>query len=170
MPFTPLHMGPGLAVKAVMERKFSLLVFGWSQVVIDLQPLIAITTGRIELHGFSHTLMGATLIGLLCGATGKHLGEWGLHVLRRPRHLPISWGVSFASAFIGTFSHVLIDSVMHADVLPFYPFNQASPMHAFISIDALHVLCLATAVLGALAWWALDRLTRRRQHGQPTRL
>jgi hypothetical protein len=39
MPFTPLHMGPGLAVKAVMQRKFSLLVFGWSQVVIDLQPL-----------------------------------------------------------------------------------------------------------------------------------
>ena len=65
MPFTPLHMGPGLAVKAVMQRKFSLLVFGWSQVVIDLQPLLAMTTGRVELHGFSHTLLGATLIGLL---------------------------------------------------------------------------------------------------------
>jgi hypothetical protein len=52
MPFTPLHMGPGLAVKAVMQRKFSLLVFGWSQVVIDLQPLLAMTTGRVELHGF----------------------------------------------------------------------------------------------------------------------
>ena len=161
MPFTPLHMGPGLAVKAVMQGRFSLLVFGWSQVAIDLQPLIAMTTGRVELHGFSHTLVGATLIGLLCGATGKHLGEWGLRVLREPRHLPIRWRVSFGSAFIGTYSHVLIDSVMHVDVLPFAPFSLARPLHAAISIDALHVLCLATAAVGGLAWWALDRAMRR---------
>ena len=101
MPFTPLHMGPGLAVKAVMQRKFSLLVFGWSQVVIDLQPLLAMTTGRVELHGFSHTLLGATLIGLLCGLSGKHLAEWGLRLLREPRHLPVRWRVAFGSAFIG---------------------------------------------------------------------
>ena len=93
MPFTPLHMGPGLAVMAVMQRKFSLLVFGWSQVVIDLQPLLAMTTGRVELHGFSHTLLGATLIGLLCGLSGKHLAEWGLRLLREPRHLPMRWRV-----------------------------------------------------------------------------
>jgi membrane-bound metal-dependent hydrolase YbcI (DUF457 family) len=154
-------MGPGLAVKAVMQRRFSLLVFGWSQVAIDLQPLVAMTTGRVELHGFSHTLVGATLIGLLCGATGKHLGEWGLRVLREPRHLPIRWRVSFGSAFIGTYSHVLIDSVMHVDVLPFAPFSLTRPLHAAISIDALHVLCLATAVVGGLVWWALDRATRR---------
>ncbi len=28
MPFTPLHMGPGIVVKAVMRRYFSLMVFG----------------------------------------------------------------------------------------------------------------------------------------------
>ena len=161
MPFTPLHMGPGLAVKAVMQRKFSLLVFGWSQIVIDLQPLVAMTTGRGDLHGLSHTLLGATLIGLLCGLSGKPLGAWGLRVLREPRHLPIGWGTSFASAFIGTYSHVLVDSVMHVDVLPFFPFNQASPLHAVISIDALHVLCLATAVLGGLVWYLLDRVRSR---------
>jgi len=161
MPFTPLHMGPGLAVKAVMQRKFSLMVFGWSQVVIDLQPLLSMTTGLVELHGFSHTLLGATLIGLLSGATGKHLGEWGLRALRAPRHLPISWGVSFASAFIGTYSHVLIDSVMHVDVFLFYPLDLSRPLHAFISIDALHVLCVALAVLGAVVWWAVDKLRRR---------
>ena len=162
MPFTPLHMGPGLAVKAVMQRKFSLLVFGWSQVVIDLQPLLAMTTGRVELHGFSHTLLGATLIGLLCGLSGKHLAEWGLRLLREPRHLPVRWRVAFGSAFIGTYSHVLIDSVMHVDVLPFYPFNPASPLHALISIDALHVVCLATAAAGGLAWYAVDRAIRHK--------
>lgn len=161
MPFTPLHMGPGLAVKAVLQRKFSLMVFGWSQVVIDLQPLLSMTTGLVELHGFSHTLLGATLIGLLSGATGKHLGEWGLRALRAPRHLPISWGVSFGSAFTGTYSHVLIDSVMHVDVFLFYPLDLSRPLHAFISIDALHVLCVTLAVLGGVVWWAVDKLRRR---------
>lgn len=160
-------MGPGLTVKAVMQKKFSLMVFGWSQIVIDLQPLVVMLTGRGELHGFSHTLLGATLIGLLCGATGKPLGEWGLRLLREPRHLPISWGVSFGSAFIGTYSHILIDSVMHVDVFPFSPLSQSSPLHALISIETLHGVCLVTAVLGGLAWYALDRMQHRQRPDDP---
>jgi hypothetical protein len=39
MPFTPLHMGPGIAIKAIARRRFSLMVFGWSQILMDLQPL-----------------------------------------------------------------------------------------------------------------------------------
>lgn len=161
MPFTPLHMGPGLTIKAVLNKKFSLMVFGWSQVVIDLQPLFVLLTGRGELHGFSHTLLGATLIGLLCGATGKHLGELGLRILREPRHLPISWGVSFGSALIGTYSHIFIDSVMHMNVLPLMPLSKDSPLRGIISIDALHVLCLVAAVVGGLLWYAVDRLKGR---------
>ena len=161
MPFTPLHMGPGLVVKAALDKKFSLMVFGWSQIVIDLQPLFVLTTGRGELHGFSHTLVGATLIGLLCGATGKHLGELGLRILREPRHMPIGWGVSFASAFIGTYSHIFIDSVMHVDVLPLLPFSKDSPLRGIISINDLHWVCLAAAVVGGLAWYAVDRRKQR---------
>ena len=40
MPFTPLHMGPGIAVKAVLQGSFSLMVFGWAQIVMDIQPLV----------------------------------------------------------------------------------------------------------------------------------
>lgn len=161
MPFTPLHMGPGLVVKAALDKRFSLMVFGWSQIVIDLQPLFVLTTGRGELHGFSHTLLGATLIGLLCGATGKHLGELGLRILREPRYLPIGWGVSFSSAFIGTYSHIFIDSIMHVDVFPLSPLSQHSPLRSLIPINDLHVWCLAAAVVGGLVWFARDRLSRR---------
>jgi membrane-bound metal-dependent hydrolase YbcI (DUF457 family) len=133
-------MGPGLTFKAVLNKRFSLMVFGWSQIVIDLQPLFVLTTGRGELHGFSHTLLGAALIGLVCGASGKSLGELGLRILREPRHLPIPWGVSFASAFIGTYSHIFIDSVMHVDVLPLMPLSKDSPLRGIISINDLHVL------------------------------
>jgi hypothetical protein len=156
MPFTPLHMGPGAAIKAVMQSRFSLMVFGWSQVVIDLQPLYAMLGGDVALHGVSHTLAGATLIALFCGATGKWLGEFGLRILREPEHLPISMRVSFASAFIGTYSHILIDSIMHGDVLPLAPFSKAT-LYNIISIDALHVACVVSGVVGAAGFYLVKR-------------
>ena len=160
MPFTPLHMGPGIAIKAAMQRRFSLVVFGGSQVVIDLQPLLVMVRQHGELHGFSHTFAGATLIGLLCGLAGKPLGEWFLRLVREPGHLPITWRVSFASAFIGTYSHILIDSIMHTDVLPLMPLSAASPLHAIISIEALHVLCVLAAVVGGAAYFLVSRVAR----------
>jgi len=157
MPFTPLHMGPGIALKAIAQRNFSLMVFGWSQIVIDIQPLYVMLTDKGELHGFSHTLIGAALLGLFCCWSGKYLGELGLRILREQRHLPISWRTSFISAYIGTFSHVAIDSIMHSDLAPFYPFSEISPWHGIISIEALHIWCLGTAVIGALAYFIVER-------------
>lgn len=157
MPFTPVHMGPGIAVKAVMQHKFSLMVFGWSQIVIDLQPLFVMITDRGELHGFSHTYVGATLIGLFCALSGKYLGELGLRIIREPQHLPISWPVSFISAFIGTYSHVAIDSIMHADIQPFAPFSTKSVWHGIISIQALHAWCVVSAVIGGLVYYVKNR-------------
>jgi len=157
MPFTPLHMGPGIVVKAVLQGSFSLMVFGWSQIVIDLQPLVVMLTNQGELHGFSHTLLGATLLGLLCGLTGKHLGELGLRIIRRPQYLPITWRVSFISAFIGTYSHIVIDSIMHVDVFPLSPISTASPIHGIVSIESLTTWCLASAVVGGLVYFVVER-------------
>ena len=162
MPFTPLHMGPGIAVKAVLQRKFSLMVFGWSQIVMDLQPLLAMTTGTVALHGFTHTYVGATLLGLVAAVTGKYLGAWGLRLIREERHLPIGWGVAFASAYVGTYSHVLIDRIMHSDMEPFSTFSTRSPVHGLIAIDMLHVLCVATAAVGGVVYYLVDWLLRRK--------
>jgi membrane-bound metal-dependent hydrolase YbcI (DUF457 family) len=162
MPFTPLHMGPGIVVKATLQNSFSLMVFGWSQIVIDIQPLVVMLTNKGELHGFSHTFLGATLIGLFGGLTGKHLGEFGLRFIRAPEYLPISWRVSFASGLIGTYSHIFIDSIMHSDVLPLLPFSTASPLNGIVSIDALHVWCVVGAIVGGLAWFLIRQIKRKR--------
>ncbi len=39
VPFTPIHMGPGMLVKPVLQERFSLMMFGWSQIMMDIQPL-----------------------------------------------------------------------------------------------------------------------------------
>ena len=161
MPFTPLHMGTGIAIKAGMQKQFSLMVFGWSQIVIDIQPLVVMLTGKGELHGFSHTLLGASIIGLFCGATGKTLSQLGLRILRESSHLPISWRASFLSAFIGTYSHIWIDSIMHPDVMPLAPLSSASPLHGVISIESLHMLCVLSALVGGMLYYVRNRLNQK---------
>ena len=151
MPFTPFHMGPGILIKSLLQGSFSLMVFGWSQIVMDIQPLVVLLTGHGHLHGFSHTYVGASLLAVFCGLTGKYLAELGLKILNMNFSLPIeiSWLVSFMSAFIGCFSHVMLDSIMHSDVEPFFPFAVNNEFLGLISISTLHKVCLYSGLLGA---------------------
>ncbi len=62
MPFTPFHMGPGLLVKAVAGRHFSILTFGIAQVAMDIEPLMGLMRGATVLHGPTHTYPAACVI------------------------------------------------------------------------------------------------------------
>ena len=67
------------------------------------------------------------------------------------------------SAFIGTFSHVLLDSVMHADVQPFWPVRVANGLLGVVSIRTLEWICIGAGVAGAVLYFALaSRLPRHR--------
>ncbi|MCP4237777.1 MAG: hypothetical protein GY770_30110 [Aestuariibacter sp.] len=158
MPFTPLHMGPGLIVKACMQGTFSLMVFGWSQILIDIQPLVVLLSGKGELHGFSHTYIGATIVAVVSALTGKYLGEIGLRVLRMENYNPIGWKVAFISAFIGGYSHVFIDGIMHSDMRPLAPFSQQGVFLGIVNIDTLHILCVLSAVIGGAGFYFVERI------------
>lgn len=162
MPFTPFHMGPGILVKALLQGSFSLMVFGWSQIIMDIQPLVVMITGDGHLHGFTHTYIGATLLAIFSALTGKYLSEIGLYVLglNRQWQVRISWPVTVLSAFVGAYSHVLIDSVMHRDMAPFFPFSQASPLLGIISVSALHKVCVYSGLVGAAVYFGVQWIQR----------
>lgn len=165
MPFTPFHMGPGIFVKAILQGSFSLMVFGWSQIVMDLQALFVLINGHGHLHGFSHTYVGGTLLAVVSAITGKYLSEFGLRILRlsrQPNLVKIAWSVAFLSAFLGCFSHVLLDSIMHADVEPFYPFSLVNDFLGFVSVDTLHKICLYSGLLGSVLFYGVQWHTRNR--------
>lgn len=176
MPFTPFHMGPGIAIKALLQGSFSLMVFGWSQIVMDIQPLVVLVTGEGHLHGFSHTYVGATLLALFSAVTGKYLSEVGLHVLglNRTWQVTISWWVTVLSAFIGTYTHVFLDSIMHTDVQPFYPLSLSNQFHGLLSVGALHKLCLYSGAVGGIVYFVvlgaqkiINERKRDRNSGSP---
>jgi membrane-bound metal-dependent hydrolase YbcI (DUF457 family) len=151
-------MGPGIFVKAILQSGFSLLVFGWTQIVMDIQPLIVMISGEGHLHGFSHTYIGASLIAIFAGLTGKYLSELGLKILNistKDKLISIQWSVVFLSAFIGSFSHVLLDSIMHSDVEPFFPFTLDNQFLGLISVSMLHKVCLYSGLIGAAIYYGI---------------
>ena len=158
MPFTPFHMGPGILVKALMQSSFSLMVFGWTQIVMDIQPLIVLISGEGHLHGFSHTYIGATLLAIVAALSGKYLSQIGLWLLKiRPSiSVGIPWWVVFLSAFIGSFSHVLLDSIMHSDVQPFFPITLNNAFLGMVSIPVLHKVCLYSGLAGTALYYFLQ--------------
>lgn len=158
MPFTPFHMGPGILVKALLQGSFSLMVFGWAQIIMDLQPLFVMISGEGHLHGFSHTYIGACLLAIFSALSGKYLSEIGLFILgiNSQWQIKIAWWVALLSAFIGTFSHVLLDSIMHADLEPFFPFISDNALLSFISIQALHKFCIYSGMIGGIVYFAVS--------------
>lgn len=164
MPFTPYHMGPGLLFKSLLQGSFSLMVFGWTQIMMDLQPLWVLVTGEGHLHGFSHTFLGATLIAIASAITGRYLAHIGLRLLRiKPtasagfsQQVTVSWCVACVSALLGGYSHVLLDSIMHSDVEPFYPLTLVNPFLHGLSVSHLHKLCVYSGLVGASLFYGIQ--------------
>ena len=166
MPFTPFHMGPGMALKALAGRHLSLVAFGGAQVAIDIEPLVRMLRDDAVLHGPTHTYAGALGVAVLAFPLlwlsyagmarvwnglidGSMRPAWRMP--SRPSVLPVVSGL-----LLGTFSHVAIDSIMHADMRPGWPFTDTNPTYAAISISALHTGCVAVGVIG-IAVFALVR-------------
>ncbi len=157
MPFTPIHIGPGILIKGILQNSFSLMVFGWTQIVMDIQPLIIMIIGHGHIHGFTHTYLGAILVAIFAVLTGKYLSEIGLKIsgVSKQNPINISWRVCFLSAFTGSFSHVFLDSIMHTDVEPFYPVFITNQFFGMISITTLHKICLYSGLAGAAIYYAV---------------
>jgi len=133
------------------------MVFGWTQVIMDIQPLVVLISGEGHLHGFTHTFAGATLLAVASALSGKYAAEFGLRFIGETGYLPIGWVVAFLSAFIGAYSHVLLDAVMHADLQPCAPFSASNAFLGILSIEALHDFCLYSGLVGAGLYYAISQ-------------
>lgn len=147
MPFTPFHFGPGALIHAAAPRHISFVAFCGANVLIDTEPLYFMLRGQEPLHRFFHTYLGATLV---MGATVALflLALWLAVRVKMPDLF--GWqGLTrlqvLGGAVAGSYSHIALDSIMHADIRPLWPFSQANALYGLISIDALQTLCLACA-------------------------
>lgn len=159
MPFTPFHLGPGALFKGIGGDRFSFMVFGGSQVLIDIEPGYRMISGDPVLHGPSHTIAGALIIGAIATITGKPISEYVLKLFRYPWPL-ITWVAAAFGAFLGTFSHLFFDAIMHADMSPWAPISASNGLLGAISLPTLHGSCVVLGLVGALLFFKNNKNKR----------
>jgi len=148
MPFTPYHFGPGLALHSAAPRRIDLASFCAANVLTDVEPLYRMLAGVHPAHGFFHGFLGATITAAATSAAFLAARS------RRPDlfrwQAPGPWPV-VSGAVLGTWSHVLLDGIMHGNVRPFTPFSDARPFYYRGSGGVVEAVCVAAALVGALA-------------------
>ncbi|MBR7746020.1 hypothetical protein [Undibacterium baiyunense] len=149
MPFTPFHFGPGAVIHAIAPKQVSFLAFCAANVMIDVEPLYFMITRHDRLHQFFHTYVGATLVALAtlllffgCRAFARHFWLPNLFGWQDLQPKQVAVG-----AIIGTYSHIVLDSIMHMDITPFAPFSDINPLLRIVSLSTLHWICFGAGVL-----------------------
>ena len=131
-------MGVALFAKAAVPRSVSVVLFGATQVAIDLEPGIRMALHSGHVHGVTHTVWGAPIaasLALLIVPLMRRLG------------FPVGSAIAVATVLLGAASHVVLDAVMHADVGLLWP-GGWNPLYGTLDLLTLHVVCLALAAVG----------------------
>jgi len=141
MPFTPFHFGPAALVHSAAPKHISFLAFCGANVLVDVEPLYFMLTHQYPIHRFLHTYVGATRAAAIVVA---------VFALVRKLTPRLSLRAVALGAIVGTYSHVLLDSLMHADMEPFAPFSGRNPLLGAMFLNTLHGFCLVAGVVGGI--------------------
>lgn len=136
-----------------------------ANVLIDLEVLYYLSRNEPPFHRYLHTYLGGIVMGLLVGLVMFGVvqivrralpsdSRWGERLAKTPK-LRLLWQ-SLVAGLIGGVSHILLDSLMHAEMNPFWPLAEGNALVGIISVPALHI-SLATIGFFGLIFWLLLR-------------
>ena len=180
MPFTPFHMGPALATKAVLGRHFSVPLYGFMQVAVDSEVLAGYAFRRdLAFHKILHTFAGATAVAaltvlLLRPALWRGMRWWNRWVHAEPGSVwhtepEPSLMVTVLSAFGGAWGHVLLDAPTHSHMEPMAPIARGNPLEGMVSQRQVMGWCVGLAVVGGGVILARSYLKSSRTAGKGPR-
>jgi membrane-bound metal-dependent hydrolase YbcI (DUF457 family) len=143
MPITPLHFGAALPFELALRGRFSTVAFVLANVVMDVQPVLALGFAvPVAVHGWTHSLLGASLLAAAMTAL-----SW-----RLPRR-----GAFAAGFFAGTLTHVGLDALMHHDLSPLWPWREGNPVIERVDVNISRVMLAPTALWLAVTLWRVHR-------------
>jgi hypothetical protein len=118
-------------------------------------------------HKFFHSIIGATIVAVVCATLGKPLCEYGLKLWNNnltPEDkrwlgsgIKISHLSAWTGAVIGAYSHLILDSIMHLDIKPLAPFTDENQLLGILGVMELHVLCLILLGAGGIFYLLRER-------------
>jgi membrane-bound metal-dependent hydrolase YbcI (DUF457 family) len=167
VPITPFHFGPGMLFHGAAPRHVSFIAFVAANCITDVESVYNVLQGNFPVHRFLHTFVGATLVVVMTVALFMFTRRMARGV-RLPNWFEwqqLTLPAVVVGALLGSFSHIVLDGIMHADMRPFAPWSDANPFLHAISLSALHWACISAAVAGGLIWL----ITRRSRPGSASR-
>lgn len=162
MPLTPFHWSVLVLGFAFFEW-FYLPALVVSSVAMDVEPfyfLFISPNSDGSLHGFFHTLVGATVLAAVVAfllAKGRNRFDNAL-ALAKIGQEKLSNRKIYFSSFVAAYSHILLDSFMHADVKLFWPFSNSSHFLKIFSVSQVYWIASAGLLLPAILFlWRLGK-------------
>ncbi len=156
MPFTPLHLGPALFFGMVLLRYIDLPTFLVANVIVDIEPLVILTFGLhrtsslgLPLHGLLHTFLGGTFVALLLALVMIRMRGYLEPLMRLVSLEQVSSPRSvYAAALSGVYMHILLDSLLYADIRPFYPSSYNPFLGGMAAAFGVWWFCIVTGLIG----------------------
>ncbi len=150
MPFTPFHLGPALFFGLIFFRYLNLPAFLIANVIVDIEPFLVLLFGLdYPLHGFFHSFLGGSLIALVLYLVMVRMYP---HVKGLMDYLRIGQEMSrrkiMLSCLLGVYLHIIFDSFIYTDIMPFFPFD-VNPLFMLGGIDGSHVYLSCVLMLAA---------------------
>ncbi len=162
MPLTPFHWS---------ALVFGLAFFGWfyipalavSSVVMDVEPFYFLFISPNldgSLHGFFHTMVGASLLAALVAFVlikfRKPIDKTA--ALAKIGQEKLSNRQIYFSSFAAAYSHILLDSFMHKDVKLFWPLSNSNLLLEFLSISEIYWVATIGLLLALMLFlWRLAK-------------
>nr|WP_299461374.1 DUF4184 family protein [uncultured Gimesia sp.] len=153
-----------MLAKAFGSSYFWLTSYVAANVLIDLEVLYYLSRNEPPYHRYLHTYVGGIAMGVVAGLLMFGVvqmvrrvlpasSSWGERLAKTPRRR-LLWQ-SLVAGLIGGVSHILLDSLMHEEMNPFWPLAEGNTLVGLISVPALHIALAAIGFFGLIFWLLL---------------
>lgn len=151
MPFTPFHLGLGLFIGLILYSYLDLITVLIGSMILDVWPFLVLYLNlKFPLHGVSHSFLVAFLVSILLAVLVFYINKF----FNKEK----TFRVIFLGFLVGTFLHILLDSPLYTDILPFWPshFNPFYGLYTY-SFSIIISIVLFILALGILFFKFFNR-------------
>ncbi|MDY7081895.1 MAG: hypothetical protein SXQ77_05685 [Halobacteria archaeon] len=164
---THFHLGPALVLALVLYRWLDFPTLLAASIVPDIRAILiffGVLSG--DYHGVLQTFIGALLLSVVLSA-GMYAAKPYVNVVLEPFRLAQERSVRAVGvgAVVGSFSHIVLDSLVWRDVQPFYPFD-FNPFLGHVSLLAVYAFCTLCIVVGTGGYVYMFSTSRLDEHQQ----
>ncbi|MHA2246737.1 MAG: hypothetical protein ACXADY_17470 [Candidatus Hodarchaeales archaeon] len=157
MPFTPFHWGISILIQSLLLFLDPVALFIGS-IIPDIEGITAwfILPGMgLPLHGPLHSFTGTVFLGLITGISSLLCFKYLFPLIIEQLQLNLLFSVpeyslrcSLFSAFIGNFSHIILDAALYNEMDLLYPLGIGNPWYGILSSSMIYSICVISFFLG----------------------